>query len=242
MSKLTSLEICAGGGGQALGLEQAGFNHEALVEIETGACLTLQRNRPSWRVYEQDLADFSARGLRGIDLLAGGVPCPPFSKAGKQLGHKDERDLFPHALRLVEECRPRAVMLENVRGLMDKVFEGYRKKISDRLIKLGYTPEWRLLNASHYGVPQLRPRVIMVAIRDDLADGFSWPAENRSVAPTVGEAIYDLMAAREWPGVEAWKETANAIAPTIVGGSKKRSCLKSDADGAHCLEQALLEM
>src|SRR4051812_23341899 len=106
MSSLSSVEICAGGGGQALGLEQAGFDHRALVELDGHACATLRLNRPSWNVNEIDLAAFSAKPFKGIDLLAGGVPCPPFSKAGLQRGGSDERDLFPAAMRLVEECRP----------------------------------------------------------------------------------------------------------------------------------------
>lgn len=116
--ELTSLEICAGAGGQALGLEAAGFSHKALVEIEPAACSTLRLNRPGWNVVLGDIHDYSAESYRGtIDLLSGGVPCPPFSVAGKQLGADDERDLFPEALRLVLECEPRAVMLENVKGL-----------------------------------------------------------------------------------------------------------------------------
>ena len=137
MSDLTSIEVCSGAGGQALGLELAGFGHEALVEIEPPACATLRLNRPQWNVFEQDLRTFNAAGYKGIDLLAGGVPCPPFSKAGKQLGAEDERDLFPEALRLVDECRPRAVMLENVRGLLDAVFDEYRINIEIQLKKLG---------------------------------------------------------------------------------------------------------
>jgi len=115
---LTSIEICAGAGGQALGLEQAGFSHLRLVENDPECCATL-RARRSWRasVREVDLQEYRAVSHRGsVDLLAGGVPCPPFSRAGKQLGRSDERDLFPEALRLIEESEPRAVMLENVRG------------------------------------------------------------------------------------------------------------------------------
>lgn len=221
MSELTSLEICAGGGGQALGLEQAGFAHKALVEIEGPACVTLRRNRPHWNVYEEDLHEFDASSWQGVDLLSGGVPCPPFSKAGKQLGREDERDLFPQALRLVEECQPRAVMLENVRGLLDPVFAEYRTKISARLRKLGYTPEWRLLNASDFGVPQLRPRVVMVAIKKEWASNFAWPTPLCQRPDTVGEALFDLMKLRGWHGAQSWKSNANTIAPTIVGGSKK---------------------
>lgn len=221
MSGPTSIEICSGAGGQALGLEMAGFGHEALVEIEPPACATLRANRPEWRVFEQDLRTFSALNYKGIDLLAGGVPCPPFSKAGKQLGAEDERDLFPEAIRLVDECRPRAVMLENVRGLMDAVFDDYRNKVETQLKKLGYIPGWRLLNASDYGVSQLRPRVIFVGLHKDLAGHFTWPEPTKNAPPTVGELLYDLMAERGWRGAEEWKEAANSIAPTLVGGSKK---------------------
>jgi len=221
MSQFTSLEICAGAGGQALGLEMAGFDHAALVELEPPACATLRLNRPAWNIIEGDLRCFDGRPYKGIDLLAGGVPCPPFSKAGKQLGEKDERDLFPVAIRLVDECRPQAVMLENVRGLLDAVFDDYRNKVEKQLKKLGYVPGWRLLNASDFGVSQLRPRVVFVGIRKDLVEGFSWPEPLKTEPPTVGELLYDLMAANGWRGAGRWRQQANGIAPTLVGGSKK---------------------
>ncbi len=218
---MNSLEICAGAGGQALGLEFAGFDHVGLVEIEPPACETLRLNRPHWNVVEGDLRNFSGRDYTGIDLLAGGVPCPPFSKAGKQLGQDDERDLFPEAIRLVNEIRPKAVMLENVRGMLDTVFDDYRRNIIQSLSQLGYRAEWRLLNASDFGVPQLRPRVIFVAIRNDLAMDFQWPQPHNTPALTVGETLYDLMAERGWKIAHRWREWANDIAPTVVGGSKK---------------------
>ena len=218
---LTSLEICTGAGGQAHGLEQAGFDHLALVEIEPAACATLRMNRPQWNVIEGDVCGFSGTDYKGVDLVAGGVPCPPFSRAGKQLGADDERDLFPEAIRLVDECRPRAVMLENVRGILDAVFEDYRKKVERQLKKLGYQTGWRLLNASDYGVPQLRPRVIFVGIRKELADGFHWPTPQEEEAQTVGMCLFDLMRARGWRGAVRWRDRADSIAPTLVGGSKK---------------------
>lgn len=221
MSGLTSVEICAGAGGQALGLERAGFSHEALVELDPDACSTLRINRPSWRVVEGDLRQFSGIRFRGVDLLAGGVPCPPFSKAGKQLGPDDDRDLFPEALRLVDEIRPRALLLENVRGLLDRSFDAYRSALLESLDKLGYRGAWKLLNASDYGVPQLRPRAILVAFQHSLADAFSWPKTGTMPPPTVGECLHDLMAARGWEGAAAWRGQAGAIAPTLVGGSKK---------------------
>jgi DNA (cytosine-5)-methyltransferase 1 len=218
----TSIEICAGAGGQALGLEAAGFEHAALVEIDRHAQNTLTLNRPNWNVTRNgDVRHFSATPFRGVELLAGGVPCPPFSKAGKQLGDKDERDLFPEAIRLVEEARPQAVMLENVRGLLDDVFSDYREKIVSDLKNLGYRGEWKLLQASDFGVPQLRPRVVFVAIRKAAAKDFSWPSKATTPAPTVGEALIDLMSARGWRSADSWRAKASAIAPTLVGGSKK---------------------
>lgn len=219
---LTSVEICTGAGGQALGLEQAGFKHLAAIEIDKHACNTLRANRPSWNVIETDLLTWDPRGYEGVDLLAGGVPCPPFSKAGHQRGANDERDLFPRAIELVAALTPAAVMLENVRGLLDSTFQSYRDGIENQLRDLGYTPAWKLLNASDFGVPQLRPRVVFVAIRDDLQAAFEWPTANPSTrTPTVGAALGDLMAANGWEGARAWAAQANAIAPTLVGGSKK---------------------
>ena len=218
---LTSIEICAGAGGQALGLERAGFEHVAVVEIEKWSCVTLRQNRPHWNVIEGNVREFSAHQYAGIDLLAGGVPCPPFSVAGHRLGQDDERDLFPEALRLVAEAEPRAVMLENVRGLLEPNFEDYREQLKDRLRTLGYpNPQWKLLNASDYGVPQLRPRAILVAMREDAGE-FCWPEPLAEPAPTVGEALYHLMASGGWPGADAWAAQANKIAPTLVGGSHK---------------------
>ena len=218
---LTSIEICAGAGGQALGLEQANFEHAVLVENDPYPCATLRHNRPDWTVIEDRVENFEASSWRGIDLLAGGVPCPPFSKAGKQLGSSDARDLFPEALRLVEECEPRAVMLENVRGLLDSRFDSYREVIRSRLRQLGYESEWRLLSASDFGVPQLRPRAILVALRDDAMQFFQWPDPIADPAPTVGEALLGQMSSNGWRDARSWAKCADRIAPTLVGGSKK---------------------
>jgi len=216
-----SIEICAGAGGQALGLELAGFGHVDLVEYEPPACTTLRLNRPAWNVIEGDVRHYSAQHLKGIELVAGGVPCPPFSHAGKQLGAEDERDLFPEALRLVAECNPQAVMLENVRGLLDPRFEVYRNGILATLDKLGYVAQWRLLQASDFGVPQLRPRSILVGLKRSIAPGFEWPVPGLVTPPTVGQRLHDLMAVNGWAGADDWREKANRIAPTLVGGSKK---------------------
>ncbi len=174
-----SIEICAGAGGQALGLEMAGFSHVALIEYEKEYCACLQANRPHWNVFCMDVHHFDGKPYRGqIDLLAGGVPCPPFSVAGRQLGADDERDLFPQVLRLVEEIAPRAVMIENVRGLLDPKFDTYRNRILQTLQDLGYRPHIQLLHASDYGVPQFRPRVVIVGIQNELAGLFHFPAKS----------------------------------------------------------------
>ncbi|WP_081721829.1 DNA cytosine methyltransferase [Geminisphaera colitermitum] len=213
-------EICAGAGGQALGLHQAGFASAGAVEIDSDACKTLRLNRPDWNVFECDVREIRGRDFAGVDLLAGGVPCPPFSTAGKQLGKNDERDLFPEALRLVREIKPRAVMLENVGGFASQKFSAYRRHIFDDLMDMGYTPSARLIQASELGVPQLRPRYIIVGLRKDDYLRFSMNFKVIT-APTVGATLLDLMMQNGWAGAHAWSSRANDIAPTLVGGSKK---------------------
>lgn len=222
MTELKVVEICAGAGGQAIGLHRAGFDHALAVELDPHACQTL-RDNSSWKVAEGDVADpgvWDPADYQGIDLFAGGVPCPPFSIAGKQLGSSDERDLFAWAVEQVAIIRPRALLLENVRGLGANRFAAYRQHVLDRLAELGYVADWRLLHASDYGVPQLRPRFVLVAIRGDDAPYFTWPAPSPTTL-TVGTALRDLMAAGGWKHVDAWVEMANDIGPTVVGGSKK---------------------
>lgn len=220
MARPTVLEICAGGGGQAAGLEAAGFDHAAAVEIEPPACATLRHNRPLWHVIEGDVRDLQGRDFSGVDLLAGGVPCPPFSIAGKQLGADDERDLFPTALELVRTAKPRAVLLENVPGFASSRFDDYRNNMLRTLRTMGYEPDWRILNARDFGVAQLRPRFVLVALREPYAAGFSWPTPSTTVV-SVGDALRDLMGARGWRGVDRWAEEARGVGPTLVGGSKK---------------------
>lgn len=227
---MNTIEICAGAGGQALGLHNAGFRHTALIEIDSYACQTLRQNNQmlnlAWgEIIEGDVKEFASKrapNYRGlITLIAGGVPCPPFSKAGKQLGAKDERDLFPTAIEIIRQVMPQAVLLENVAGLMDDTFADYRESIRNELHSLGFKTDWQLLNASDYGVPQLRPRFILVALREPIFEYFSWPLPNTTPTPTVGETLFDLISINGWKGAQAWKERANTIAPTLVGGSKK---------------------
>ncbi|MEU4430279.1 DNA cytosine methyltransferase [Nocardia rhamnosiphila] len=229
-TELRVIEICAGAGGQALGLERAGFEHELAIELDANAVNTLRANR-NWEVLPGDVAsvwdpeDYGPKsGKRQIDLLAGGVPCPPFSIAGRQLGAHDERDLFAWAVEQVGELQPRALLLENVRGLSMPRFSGYRQHVLDKLRKFEYVAEWKLIQASDYGVPQLRPRFVLVAMKEKDFDYFRWPVPVKRT-PTVGEALRDIMKRKnvfkDDEALEEWVARANKIAPTIVGGSKK---------------------
>ncbi|MFB7776449.1 DNA cytosine methyltransferase [Streptomyces bauhiniae] len=240
--KYTSVEICAGAGGQAVGLHNAGFRHVALIEIDKDACETLRTNTehsPEWtgcKVIQADLREFDPVGLGlepgNLDLLAGGVPCPPFSAAGKQLGRDDERDLFPTMLDMIDQLEPKAVMIENVRGLLDPKFAEYRQEIIKRLESMGYEKcYWDVLEAKDYGVPQLRPRAILVAMKPEYAQYFEHhkPAETKVI--TVGEALHDSMRERydavagdiraEYAFKRWYEKAQEGVAPTVVGGSKK---------------------
>lgn len=216
----TVLELCAGGGGQALGLEQAGMDPVGTVEIERDACDTLLANRPRWRVIHGDIREIDGSQFRGVDVVAAGVPCPPFSIAGRQLGKDDERDLFPDAIRIIGSVKPRVALLENVRGFAGKRFQEYRAHLIKQLSVLGYESTWQVLNASDYGVPQLRPRFIMVAFRKSIPTTFHWPEPVQN-QKTVGETLQEMMAADGWQEASRWAKRAAGIGPTIVGGSKK---------------------
>ncbi|GAA1072677.1 DNA cytosine methyltransferase [Nocardiopsis metallicus] len=240
----SSVEICAGAGGQAVGLHRAGFRHRALIEVDPHAVQTLEHNtrKHGWQdcaVLPWDLTSFEMDDLKEIlgderlGLLAGGVPCPPFSVAGKQLGEDDERDLFPVMLDMVEALEPRAVMIENVRGLLEPAhkFAPYRARIIARLELLGYRIlGWDVLEARDYGVPQLRPRAILVAMREPDASYFLPPRASGEVV-TVAEALEETMRVRFGDSLKGreyydkwWKaatQKEGAVAPTLVGGSKK---------------------
>ena len=215
----TSVEVCAGAGGQAVGLEAAGFSHLACVEIDLAACETLRANR-NWNVISGDLRDWSpGPELVGVTLLAGGVPCPPFSIAGQQLGKEDERDLFPEMVRLARELKPEAIMIENVRGILGSKFTQYRMEIIAEFAQLGFEScGWEVLNASHYGVPQSRLRAILVLMRPEAAQHFEWPTPVAKPV-TVAQALRPFL--RHWQGYSEWAKGARNVAPALVGGSKK---------------------
>jgi DNA (cytosine-5)-methyltransferase 1 len=221
MPCLDHVELCGGAGGQALGLETAGFACREICEIDPDACATLRANRPWWKVTEGDIRNLAGTQWRHAALLGGGVPCPPFTVAGQQLGADDERDLWPAALDLISDARPAAVMLENVKGMGQRRFAAYRTQIRARLHHLGYSVWWRLLNCSDHDVPQLRPRLVLVALRQPYAARFTWPRPSPRPPLSVGEVLRDMMGSRGWPGAGAWAHQAGAIAPTIVGGSRK---------------------
>lgn len=205
---MRSVELFAGAGGLAMGLSRAGFQHDAVIELDSHACKTLLANRGSncrWPIYPCDVREFDYSSLkRRIVLLAGGVPCQPFSIAGKHRGHRDERNLFPEFTRAVRELKPRAILVENVKGLLRPTFANYfsyiemmlrypeltlkageewtshlarleRHHTSGRKDGLTYNVVHQLVNAANFGVPQKRERVFIVGIRSDLGIQFSFP-------------------------------------------------------------------
>lgn len=203
---MNSLELFSGGGGLALGVERAGFEHLCLVEADQNSCATLRHNRPNWNIQHSDVRNVNLSALAGrIDLLAAGAPCQPFSLGGKHAGKEDRRNLFPEVIRVVRETLPRAFLLENVRGLTRQSFLPYFKYIIAQLKQptLAALPEedwfehherlgravakrgeyrvWhKVLNAADYGVPQMRQRVIIVGFRADLEIDWTWPSETHS--------------------------------------------------------------
>ena len=190
----TSIELFAGAGGLALGMEKAGFSHVLLNEIDHDACATLQYNRPEWRVAEQDVRQISFKQFEGkVDFLSGGFPCQAFSYAGKQGGFNDTRGtLFFELARAVQEIKPKVFMGENVKGLA--AHDGGRTldTIKNAVKELGYTlVEPRVLRAIQFRVPQKRERLILIAIRNDLADKvqFYWPSPFHRVM-TLRDAFY----------------------------------------------------
>jgi len=200
--KLRVVELFAGGGGMALGLEAAGFESRMLVEFNHHACATLRKNRPKWNVVEKDVRRVDFTPFQGVELVAGGPPCQPFSVGGLARGYDDTRDMFPEAVRAVREIRPAAFIFENVRGLTRPAFRNYVEYIRLQMThpdfpisgniswdqnlarlqkyhstegkdRLTYTVFQHSANAADYGVPQKRHRVFFIGFRSDLA-GHGW--------------------------------------------------------------------
>ena len=173
----TSIELFAGAGGLALGVEKAGFNTLGLIEFDKDAADTLKKNRPNWNVINDDIANISCLDLEKyfsikkgeLDLLSGGAPCQAFSYAGKRLGLEDARGtLFYHYALFLEKLQPKMFLFENVRGLLTHDHGKTYATMLDIFTRAGYTIDKQVLNAWNYGVPQKRERLITIGIRNDL--------------------------------------------------------------------------
>jgi DNA (cytosine-5)-methyltransferase 1 len=194
---MKTIELFAGAGGMALGVEQAGFRHQALVEFDACACKTLRFNRSEWPILEADVRDVDFRAHAGADLLTAGAPCQPFSTAGERRLDDDHRNMFPEVLRAVRMVRPRSVLLENVSGMLKGSARDYFDFILTRLTELGYSVRWRLVNCADHGVPQRRERVFIIAFRSELGVRWTWPE------PTHGE---DALLHAQWSDGSYWQE------------------------------------
>jgi DNA (cytosine-5)-methyltransferase 1 len=226
-NRLTSLEVCAGAGGLALGLEQAGFDPVLLLDHRSIACETLRDNRPHWDVREIDLHDFDpvdTRQVYDVSLLSGGLPrVKSPATVARTRGDETELSVLKAAIDLIYGVQPRAVLLENVPDLVRKSeYAPVRQMIGEELDHLGYRFRWDVLNAKDYGVPQSRDVGLLVAFKGDLIERFEWPRPHVGRLPTVGETLRASMGARGWPDAEKWVAQADEIAPTIVGGSWER--------------------
>ncbi|MEX1376677.1 MAG: DNA cytosine methyltransferase [Eubacteriales bacterium] len=199
--KYTSLELFAGAGGLALGIEKAGFDTIGLIEIDKIASETIKANRPSWRVINQDIAKISNLNLleyfklkKGeLDLLSGGAPCQSFSYAGKRLGLEDARGtLFYHYALFLEKLQPKMFLFENVKGLLNHEKGETYSTICDIFQKAGYTIQKEVLNAWNYGVAQKRERLITIGIRNDLTDKikFNFPKPHK-YKPVLRDILLD---------------------------------------------------
>lgn len=201
---MKTLELFSGAGGLAKGLELAGFRHVRLVEFNKHACATLKANFGAEQVFAGDIRNFTYEGLDGVDIVAGGPPCQPFSLGGKHQADQDHRDMFPYAINAIRELQPKAFIFENVKGLLRPSFADYFEYIVLRLTFPDYKPKfgldwqlhlqllrklkyrtyqglkykvaYQLVNAADYGVPQSRERVFMVGIRADLDSEWQFPA------------------------------------------------------------------
>lgn len=203
---LTGIEIFSGAGGLAKGLQESGIRHRALIEWNKDACETLRKNFDESSVYEGDVREFDFLSYSGVDIIAGGPPCQPFSLGGKANGYDDSRDMFPSAIQAIRQLKPKAFIFENVKGLLRESFRDYYDYIILQLqypdIPLGET-DWRrnfaylkmavrhykglkyavtykLVNAADYGVPQKRERVIIVGFRSDLNVKWAFPLPTHS--------------------------------------------------------------
>ncbi|NKL45613.1 DNA (cytosine-5-)-methyltransferase [Rhizobium leguminosarum bv. viciae] len=200
------LELCAGAGGLALGLERAGFEHVALIEFNRHAAATLRKNRPDWNVVEADVrkVDFTQYRDQRIDLLTGGLPCTPFTSVGKRKGKNDDKDLMMEGVRAVQEAAPKAFVFENVDGLLHSKHSDYVAALLRKFSKAGYVTDIHRINTRDYGLAQDRSRIMIVGFRKDLAGVFRMPPRFPGLATNMGDVLQDLMSANGWAGAENW--------------------------------------
>ena len=177
MKKRKCIELFAGAGGLALGLEKAGFDAIGLVEIDKDACATLRINRPHWNVVEDDITKVVENDLTSLfnvkkyelDLISGGYPCQSFSYAGHRLGLEDVRGtMFYYYSKFLEQLQPKMFLAENVKGLVTLDNGNALNTMIDVFKKIGYKVTYKVLNAWDYGVAQKRERIVIIGIRNDL--------------------------------------------------------------------------
>lgn len=224
--RFTSLEICAGAGGQALGLERAGFDPVLLIDSKADACFTIDRNRPHWDVVCIDLLHFRADmrpEVMGVDLLSGGLPRVKSPATAARAEDATERMVLRAAINLACEVRPKALLFENMPELVaSPEFEADRAWIEGELSQAGFHSTWKVLNAADFGVPQNRSSGFLVALQAPYSTAFAWPLPTGEPAPTVGQVLGPSMSSRGWPGAEQWTRNADRAAPALVGGSDRR--------------------
>ena len=181
----TSVELFAGAGGLALGLEMAGFHVKGLVEIDPYAAQTLRENRPKWNIIEDDIVSVSENGIRNllsedyeIDFVSGGYPCQAFSYAGHKLGLDDVRGtMFFYFAKVIKDLNPKVFLAENVKGLTTHDGGKTLQTMIRIYANMGYYVTWNVLKANDYGVAQKRERVIIVGVRNDVKARYRLPKE-----------------------------------------------------------------
>ena len=189
---ITAIELFAGAGGLALGLEQAGINTLEFVEFDKACCETLRKNRPAWNVVCDDIHNVDFSSYRGrVDIVTGGFPCQAFSYAGKKLGFEDTRGTLFHELaRCIKEVRPKMFFAENVRGLVSHDKGRTLRTILDVFEGMGYKVQYKIMNACYYGVGQKRERIVIIGIRQDLDISFEYPEPDEKWT-TLRDALAD---------------------------------------------------
>ncbi|MFJ3983105.1 DNA cytosine methyltransferase [Streptomyces fungicidicus] len=224
--QLVFVDVCAGAGGLASGLESAGFAPALLLDNKSQACQTLLANRPQWNVVCQDLIDFLPDDYPealDVDLLSAGLPRVKASAAVGRGDSEPELRLLKAAVYLVHAVQPRALLLENLPALVDSpMYADIRTFIETELAHLGYGFHWFVLNAADFGVPQERLQGVLVALKEPWFRSFTPPRPTVSEHVSAGRALRRSMGARGWREADAWANQAQAVAPTLVGGSDNR--------------------